>query len=66
MEIDVTKVLGVQNNEFEIAEALVNANQTIIDALHIMQSTIENFEDAESLKLNKSRMIKFFNRYAKD
>lgn len=42
------------------------AQQEVLEALHIMQSTIENFEDAECLQLNKERMIKYFNRFAKD
>jgi predicted XRE-type DNA-binding protein len=66
MEIDVLKVLGTQKDEFEIANAMVKAQQEIIEALHIMQSTIENFEDAECLKMNKERMIKYFNKFAKD
>ncbi len=66
MEIDVLKVLGTQKDEFEIADAMVKAHQEIIEALHIMQSTIENFEDAECLQLNKERMIKYFNKFAKD
>ena len=66
MEIDVLKVLGTQKDEFEIADAMVKAQQKIIEALHIMQSTIENFEDAECLQLNKERMIKYFNKFAKD
>ena len=66
MEIDVLKVLGTQKDEFEIADALVKAQQEIIEALHIMQSTIENFEDAECLQLNKERMVKYFNKFAKD
>jgi predicted XRE-type DNA-binding protein len=66
MEIDVLKVLGTQNNEFEIADAMIKAQQEIIEALHIMQSTIENFEDAECLQLNKERMVKYFNKFTKD
>lgn len=66
MEIDVLKVIGTQRNEFEIADAMNKAHQEVIEALHIMQSTIENFEDAECLQLNKERMVKYFNKFAKD
>ena len=65
MEIDVLKVIGTQRNEFEIADAMNKAHQEVIEALHIMQSTIENFEDAECLQLNKERMAKYFNKFAK-
>ena len=65
MEIDVKKVLGTQNNEFEIASAMNKAQQEVIEALHIMQSTIENWNDAECLQLNKERMNKYFNKFAK-
>ncbi len=65
MEIDVLKVIGTQINEFEIADAMNKAHQEVIEALHIMQSTIENFDDAECLQLNKERMIKYFNKFAK-
>ena len=66
MEIDVKKVLGTQKNEFEIAGAMNKAQQEVIEALHIMQSTIENWNDAECLQLNKERMNKYFNKFAKD
>lgn len=66
MEIDVKKVLGTQNNEFEIASAMIKAQQEVIEALHIMQSTIENWNDTECLQLNKERMNKYFNKFAKD
>ena len=66
MEIDVLKVIGNQKNEFEIADAMNKAHQEIIKALHIMQSTIENFDDAECLQMNKERMIKYFNKFSKD
>ena len=66
MEIDVLKVIGTQKNEFEIADAMNKAHQEVIEALHIMQSTIENFDDAECLQLNKERMVKYFNKFAKD
>ena len=66
MEIDVLKVIGTQRNEFEIADAMNKAHQEVIEALHIMQSTIENFEDAECLQMNKERMVKYFNKFAKD
>ena len=66
MEIDVLKVLGTQKDEFEIADAMNKAHQEVIEALHIMQSTIENFDDAECLQLNKERMVKYLNKFAKD
>lgn len=67
MEIDVKKVFGeLPNNEWELSDKANKAQQEVIEALHIMQSTIENFDDAECLKLNKERMIKYFNKFAKD
>jgi predicted XRE-type DNA-binding protein len=65
-EIDVLKVIGNLKNEFEISSALVKAQQEIIEALHIMKSTVDNFDDYECLQLNKERMIKYFNKFAKD
>ena len=65
MEINVQKVMGTQKNEFEIAEAMIKAQQEVIEAFHIMQSTIENFEDTECLKLNKERMIEYLNKFKK-
>ena len=64
MPIDTSKVIGVQTNNFEIAEAMNKAHQEIIEALHIMESTIENFDDPECLQLNKERMIKYLNRFS--
>jgi hypothetical protein len=67
MEIDVKKLMPeVTDNHFETIDLLLKANQEIIEALHIMQSTIENWDDAECLQLNKERMVKYFNKYAKD
>jgi len=65
MEIDVKKVLGTQKNEFEITEAMIKSQQEVIEALCIMKSTVENFEDADCLKLNKEIMIKYLNKFAK-
>jgi hypothetical protein len=42
------------------------AHQEIFEALHIMQSTIENFEDPESLQLNKERIVKYLNKFSND
>lgn len=67
MEIDVKKVYGeLPNNEWELQDLCMKAQKEVIEALHIMQSTIENFEDKECLKLNKERMVKYFNKFAKD
>lgn len=64
MPIDPSKVIGAQTNNFEIAEAMNKAHQEIIEALHIMDSTVENFDDPECLQLNKERMIKYLNRFS--
>ena len=66
MKIDVKKLMpDVTENHFETIDLLLKANQDILEALHIMQSTIENFEDAECLQINKQRMIKYFNKWQK-
>lgn len=66
MKIDVKKLISeVTDNHFETIDLLLKANQEIIEALHIMQSTIENWEDAECMQINKGRMIKYFNRFTK-
>jgi len=66
MEIDVMKIVGkTETDPFKLSDKLLIANQEILAALHIMQSTIENWEDAECLMLNKDRMIKYLNKYAK-
>jgi len=67
MEIDVKKLMPeVTDNHFETIDLLLKANQEIIEALNIMQSTIENWDEAECLQLNKERMVKYFNKFAKD
>lgn len=67
MEIDIKKVYGeLPNNEWELQDLCIKAQKEVIEALHIMQSTIENFDDAECLELNKKRMIEYFNKFAKD
>jgi hypothetical protein len=65
MEIDVSKVIGVQKNVFDIADAMNKAHQEMIEALHIMESTVENFDDPECLQLNKERMVKYLNKFTK-
>ena len=66
MEIDVKKVLGKQcENDFEISDAMIKSQQEVIEALHIMQSTIENWNDADCREFNKQRMIKYFNKFSK-
>lgn len=67
MEIDVKKILGkTPKDAFEAVEQMNKAQQEVLEALHIMQSTIHFWDDAEFLKLNKDRMIKYFNKFAKD
>lgn len=64
MEIDVKNLMPeVTDNHFETIDLLLKANQEIIEALHIMQSTIENWDDKEYLLINKERMIKYFDKY---
>ena len=66
MEIDVKKLMPeVTDNHFETIDLLLKANQEIIEALHIMQSTIDNWDDKECLLINKDRMIKYFDKYKK-
>jgi len=65
MEIDPLKVTGNPQNNFEVADAINKAHQEIFEALHIIKSTIENFEDNESLAFNKERMVKYLNKFAK-
>lgn len=66
MEIDIKKILGkTPKDAFEASEQINKAQQEIIEALHIMQSTLQFWDDAECLKLNKERMIKYFNKFCK-
>jgi predicted XRE-type DNA-binding protein len=66
MEIDVKKLMPeVTDNHFETIDLLLKANKEIIEALHIMQSTIDNWDDKECLLINKERMIKYFDKYKK-
>lgn len=65
MEIDIKILMPeVTNNHFETIDLLLKANQEILEALHIMQSTIENWEDAECMQINKNRMINYFNKFS--
>ena len=67
MEIDVKKILGeTPKTSVEAVEQMIKAQQEVLEALHIMQSTVENWDDAECLQLNKERMNKYFNKFAKD
>lgn len=67
MEIDVKKILGeTPKTSFEAVEQMNKAQQEVLEALHIMQSTIQFWDDAECLQLNKDRMNKYFNKFAKD
>lgn len=66
MEIDVEKLMPViTDSHYNTIELLNESLNNLIDALHIMQSTIENFDDAECLEINKNRMIEFFNKFSK-
>ena len=59
-------ILVVEEEDSSIADAMNKAHQEVLEALHIMQSTIEYFEDAECLQFNKERMIKYLNKFSKD
>lgn len=66
MEIDVEKIMPeITDNHLETIILLVNANHEIIEALLIIQSTIETWDNAECLLINKQRMITFFDKYKK-
>lgn len=66
MEIDIKKILGeAPENGLKAVEQMNKAQQEVLEALHIMQSTIQFWDDAECLKLNKERMIKYFNKFTK-
>lgn len=67
MEIDIKKIMGkVPETSFEAVDQMNKAQQEVLEALHIMQSTIQFWDDVECLKLNKERMAKYFNKFAKD
>lgn len=67
MEIDIKKVLGeAPKNEFEAIESMNKAQQEVIAAFHIMNSAINHFDDLESLKIMKVRMIEYCNKFSKD
>ena len=65
-KIDIAKVTGKSSNEFEVIDNMVKSHQSLIEALSIMKSTIENFDDSECLELNKERMVNFFSKFSKD
>ncbi len=67
MEIDVKKLLPpITENHCNTIDLLNKANQEILEALHIMQSTIDFWDDKECLELNKKRMIDYFDKFKKD
>ncbi len=64
MEIDVKKVMGeTPKNGFEASDKMIKAHQEIIEALHIMQSTIDNPDCSEQ---NEKRMKQFLTKFCKD
>lgn len=66
MKIDIKKVMGkIPQNEFEASEQMIKAQQEVLEALFIFQSTIENWEDKDCLDINKGKMIKYFNKFSK-
>lgn len=63
-KLDIKKVMGeTPKNGFEASDNMIKAQQNLLEALHIMQSTIHFFNDSESLNINKDRMIKFVNKF---
>jgi hypothetical protein len=67
MEIDIKKVIGPPiENKWNVIDSMNKAQQEVLEALQIMQSTIDFWDDKERLELNKKRMIDFFNKFKKD
>ena len=64
MELDVKKIFKPTNNEYEAIKNMTDICFSLLDALFIFQSTIENWDDKECLEINKERMIKFYNKYS--
>jgi len=66
MEIDIKKIMGeCPKDQFEASAKMIKAQQEILEALHIMQSTIDFFDEPECLDYNKERMKIFLNKYCK-
>jgi len=62
MKLDINKITKVPTNQYEAARMLVECEQKLITALHIMDSAIEN--DTEDFQeLHKKRMVKFIKQF---
>jgi Na+/phosphate symporter len=65
MEIDIKKVMPPVNNEWDAINEMVKAQQAIIEALHIMNSVLENRE-YEYQEIHAKRIKQFISKYEKD
>ena len=64
MEIDIKKVMGENpKNCFEASDKMIKAQQEVLEALHIMQSTLDFPEFVEE---NQKRMRNYLAKFCKE
>ena len=49
---------------YDAIDQIGKSSQDILEALHIMQSTVDYIDDPKSLEINKKKMIKYMDRFA--
>ena len=54
---------SISNDKFEIIDELQNNRQILIEAIHIMESIINNKDSKEQIDVSIKRMSNFFKKY---
>ncbi len=60
--LDIKTVISSPENGFEAVDAMVKSEQKLIDAIHIMQSVIDNPDEKE---FHERKMKKFLEQFKK-
>lgn len=61
--IDVSKILGKQQSIYDYIDSMNKSQQKLLEALHIIESTLMFWDDTKSMEYNKKRMENLLKKY---
>ena len=65
MKIDIKKVYKSPSDQWQAIEFMINAQFSLMDAIHIMQSILDN-PDPEYWEFHEKRMKEFISKYTEE
>ena len=63
MNLDSKKIMKTALDQCDAINLLVDAQQNLIEALHIMDSAVEYNDNIDDKEINERRMMKFISKF---